>query len=187
MRSKNLYGNVEAAIAAVIAFLISMVPLQIGPSFGIQLSLVAIYIVAFRRGVRVGVMAGFLFGLLQLITGFGQILSPLQGFIEYIFAFLFAGLAGLYAVQTQTAVEEKDNKQLLFAIGKGTFIAIITEYFIHFLAGVAFWGQYAPEGMGPWVYSGIMNSGSALATWIATYAVAYILIRTNKKLVIANQ
>ena len=50
MRSVKLNENIEAAIAAVIAFIVSMIPIEIGPSFGVQISLAIIYIVAFRRG-----------------------------------------------------------------------------------------------------------------------------------------
>ena len=147
MRSVKLNENIEAAIAAVIAFIVSMIPIEIGPSFGVQISLAIIYIVAFRRGIRAGLLSGFLLGLIKFISGFASILTPVQGIIEYIFAFALAGLAGIFALQIQEAAKNNHEKNLFLYVGLATFIAIFAEYFVHFLAGVAFWGQFAPEGM----------------------------------------
>lgn len=187
MRSVRLNENIEAAIAAVIAFIVSLIPIEIGPSFGIQISLAVIYIVAFRRGLRVGLLAGFLLGLIKFISGFASILTPIQGIIEYIFAFVLAGLAGIFALKIQEATKKNQGKNLFLYIGLATFIAILAEYFVHFLAGVAFWGQFAPEGMSPWVYSGVMNLMSGLATWLACFALSYLLIKTNKKIILVDK
>lgn len=187
MRLKTLNANLEAAIAAVIAFIISLIPIQIGPSFGVSIALVAIHILSFRRGWKVGMLAGFIYGILQFISGFAQILTPIQGIIEYLFAFIFAGFAGFFAIKVQTAAQENNRKQLLLQIGLGTFLAVGVEYFVHFLAGVYFWGQFAPEGMSPWVYSGVMNSLSGLFTWLACYLVAFLVISTNQKVILAKQ
>lgn len=187
MRSVKLNENIEAAITAVIAFIVSMIPIEIGPSFGVQISLAIIYIEAFRRGVRAGLLSGFLLGLIKFISGFASILTPVQGIIEYIFAFALAGLAGIFALQIQEAAKNNHEKNLFLYVGLATFIAIFAEYFVHFLAGVAFWGQYAPEGMSPWVYSGVMNAMSGLATWGACYAISYLLIKTNKKIILVEK
>ena len=187
MRSVKLNENIEAAITAVIAFIVSMIPIEIGPSFGVQISLAIIYIVAFRRGIRAGLLSGFLLGLIKFISGFASILTPVQGIIEYIFAFALAGLAGIFALQIQEATKNNHEKNLFLYVGLATFIAIFAEYFVHFLAGVAFWGQFAPEGMSPWVYSGVMNAMSGLATWGACYAISYLLIKTNNKIILVEK
>lgn len=187
MRSVRLNENIEAAIAAVIAFIVSLIPIEIGPSFGIQISLAIIYIVAFRRGVRVGLLSGFLLGLIKFISGFASILTPVQGIIEYIFAFALAGVAGIFALKIQEAARNGQEKNLFLYVGLATFVAILLEYLVHFLAGVAFWGQFAPDGMSPWVYSGVMNFISGLATWIACYAISYLLIKTNKKIILVDR
>lgn len=187
MRSVKLNENIEAAIAAVIAFIVSMIPIEIGPSFGVQISLAIIYIVAFRRGIRAGLLSGFLLGLIKFISGFASILTPVQGIIEYIFAFALAGLAGIFALQIQEAARNRQEKNLFLYVGLATFIAVFAEYLVHFLAGVAFWGQYAPEGMSPWVYSGVMNAMSGLATWGACYAISYLLIKTNNKIILVEK
>ena len=187
MRSVKLNENIEAAIAAVIAFIVSLIPIEIGPSFGVQISLAIIYILAFRRGLRAGLLSGFLLGLIKFISGFASILTPIQGIIEYIFAFVLAGLAGIFALKIKKKKKNNQEKNLLLYVGLATFIAIFCEYFVHFLAGVAFWGQFAPEGMSPWVYSGVMNTMSGLATWIACYVISYLLIKTNKKIILVDK
>src|SRR5699024_11247600 len=125
MRSVKLNENIEAAIAAVIAFIVSMIPIEIGPSFGVQISLAIIYIVAFRRGIRAGLLSGFLLGLIKFISGFASILTPVQGIIEYIFAFALAGLAGIFSLQIHEEAKNNHEKNLFIFDVIVSFIVII--------------------------------------------------------------
>ncbi|MCZ0717244.1 energy-coupled thiamine transporter ThiT [Aerococcus kribbianus] len=187
MTGSKLNVWIEAALAAVISLIISFIPIQIGPSFGISLGVVGIFIVSFRRGIGVGILAGFIWGTLKVITGTADILTPVQGLLEYLFAFGFGGLAGIFAQQVQTAVKNKRTVYLLTYTALATFVAMAAQYFIHFLAGIFFWSQFAPEGMSAVYYSAIMNLLSGSATWLAGWLVSFALIRFSPQLVLAKK
>ncbi|MDO4671071.1 MAG: energy-coupled thiamine transporter ThiT [Aerococcus sp.] len=186
MENRRLQLMVEVALSAVIAYLLSFVPLKIGSSYSINLSLLALWLLALRRGWKGGVAGGALLGLLQLVTGQASILTIFQAIIEYPFAFTLAGLAGLWYVPVHQQLKNSDNKGVLTTTALATFVACFTEYIIHFFAGWVFWAAYAPEGMSPALFSLIANGVSCIATWFVCWLVLYFLIKTSPRLVLAK-
>src|SRR5690625_7494078 len=81
----------------------------------ISLGMIPVFIVAFRWGLKGGLLSGFLWGILQIAVGDAYILNFFQGLIEYGLAFTFLGFAGLFAKQVQQAVKEQQfGKTVLF-------------------------------------------------------------------------
>ena len=54
------------------------------------------------------------------------------------------------------------------------------RYFVHYIAGVLFWGQYAPEGTSPWVYSLSVNGTAGAGTFLIVMVACILLIRQKK-------
>lgn len=187
MTNKNLNVWIEAAFAAIISLLISFIPIEVGPSFGVSLGVVGIFVFSFRRGAKAGILAGFLWGVLKVLTGTADILTPIQGILEYLFAFGFAGIAGFWKESIQQNLQANRTGNVLLTSGVGTFVAMGLQYFIHFLAGIFFWGQFAPEGMSAVKYSLVMNSLSGGSTWVAGWVVTFLLIRMAPKLLFARK
>ena len=177
---------IEGTIIAALAIVLSMVPTTIGTGFTISLGMIPLVLYSFRRGVVAGLAAGFLWGVLHYLTGDVAILSLIQGFIEYFVAFMFAGMAGLFAVPVRLAVKKKEPIKLIYYIVIGVITGTVARFFWHFIAGYYFWGSYAPEGMNPALYSFVANGSSALATIIITATVLGILSKTNSSLFVPN-
>ncbi|UCH37981.1 MAG: energy-coupled thiamine transporter ThiT [Candidatus Bathyarchaeota archaeon] len=113
---------------------------------------------ALRRGLRAGVEAGAVYGLVNMALG-GYIVDPVQALLDYPLAFAALGLAGLLQIHPFLSV----------ALGiTGRFLA-------HFTSGVWFFGMYAPEGMNPIVYSVIYNGSYLLIELIISFVLIYIL------------
>ncbi len=111
-----------------------------------------------RRGLRAGVMAGAVYGLVNMVFG-GYVVDPVQAFIDYPLAFGALGLAGLF------------QKHPLV----GVAAAIFGRFLAHFVSGVWFFGMYAPEGMNPLVYSAIYNGGYLLVEFVVSAIIIFIL------------
>jgi thiamine transporter len=173
---------IEGTIVAALAIVLSMVPTTIGTGFTISLWMIPLVLYSLRRGVVAGLAAGFLWGILHYLTGNVAILSLIQGFIEYFVAFMFAGMAGLFANPVHLAVKKKEPIKLIYYIIIGAITGTVARFFWHFIAGYYFWGSYAPEGMNPALYSFIANGSSALATMIITAMVLSLLSKTNSNL-----
>lgn len=102
-------------------------------------SLVPIMIIAFRYGGKVGLTVGIIHGLIQLIIG-PYVVHPIQLLLDYPIAFGMIGLCGFFK-----------NKIL------GIIIGLLGRFLMHFISGIIYFSQYAPEGWNTAYYSFIYN------------------------------
>ena len=102
-------------------------------------STLPIVIMAFAYGPEVGMLTGFLFGVVNLFLG-PYIIHPLQTLLDYPLPFMLVGASGYFR-----------NRYL------GSIIGQVLRLFMHVLSGVIFFSSYAPvgqqEGIGLWLYS----------------------------------
>lgn len=174
----------EIAIAAALSFILSLIKLKINQSYGISLGLIPIFWISMRRGTHAGLLTGFVYGLLRLVTGNFFMLSVLQVIVEYIFAFMCAGFSGLFVNKFQHQLRMNQTKQAVMTLGIATFVGAAIEYFVHFVAGVIYWGQYAPENLSPVMFSAIANGASGFFTWLAAFIVLTLLLHISRRLFI---
>jgi len=142
---KNLkqltYSAIAIALAVVTSF-IKFLDLPFGGSITL-FSMLFICLIGYWFGLRAGLIAAVAYGLLQLIID-PYILSIPQVLCDYIFGFGALGLSGLMC-------NRKWGLQLGYLIGVfGRFVFTV-------LSGVLFFAQYAPESMGPLLYSVAYN------------------------------
>ncbi len=113
---------------------------------------------ALRRGVKYGVFAGFVYGLLHAFLPGSYIIHPAQGLLDYPLAFAALGLAG--AFQKIPIV--------------GIAVGIIGRFFCSFTAGIVFFTSLSIDGIiGSAVYNGIY----LIPEFIITAIVIYILLK----------
>ncbi|MEQ9810890.1 energy-coupled thiamine transporter ThiT [Streptococcus jiangjianxini] len=173
--SKNLNVLVEAAIFAALAMVLSFIPdfaSWFTPSFGA----IPLVVFALRRGSKYGLLSGLLWGLLHFVLGKVYYLAFSQVLIEYILAFVSMGLAGIFANSFQTAIRSKQTKTAIITGLSASLLAVGVRYFWHFLAGVIFWGSYAPKGMSALWYSMSVNGVAGLATLILVLISLILLV-----------
>lgn len=125
-------------------------------------SMVPILIIAFTYGPEIGMLTGFLFGIIYLIIS-PYILHPIQVLFDYPLPFMAVGLAGYFK-----------NQKLL-----GTFIGMFIRFIFHFISGILFFGEFAPEGWSPMIYSLVVN-GSVIAGNLIVILVIISLLPINK-------
>lgn len=177
MMSKRLQVWIEGAIFAALAIVLSMIPTNIGSSFTVSLGMIPLTLYAIRRGVKPGLYAGLMWGLLHFLIGTVYFLSVAQVLIEYFLAFTFAGFAGFYKGSVQQALKEGNYKKLASRVVQASLLGAVARFFWHFVAGCVFWGAYAFGGMSPFVFSLVMNGASGLATGVVTGVVLVIVSR----------
>lgn len=187
MKNIRLLVMVEAAFFAAFAMILDFLPsIKLSPAISISFAMVPIFILAFRRGMLAGILAGFLWGLLQVMLGDAYYLAPLQFFIEYFLAFASVGFAGLLSSLIQRSFEKEHKKTALAWVVAATFVGSIARYFWHFLAGVIFWGDYAPEGTSPLVYSFIANGTTFVGAFVFCAIVLAVILASAPRLVQAE-
>jgi thiamine transporter len=171
--------GVAIALAAVLSWLAQAFPLRMpqGGSFGLEM--LPILFIAVRRGVLPAVVAGGLFGLLQLtgVAGTPYIYHPLQALLDYPLAFAALGLAGLVRVGPLDRPANVARLSAAVAVGSTARLAF------HFLSGLIFFAEYAPAWEAPWLYAITYNLlyllpsavASALTLWplLSAYDAAF--------------
>ncbi|MCM3214170.1 energy-coupled thiamine transporter ThiT [Niallia taxi] len=185
MKKMGLVVLIEIAIFAAIALVLDLLPsIHLGASGSISIAMVPIFIIAFRWGFKASATAGFLWGLLQIVTGDLQALAFWQVILEYFLAFACIGFAGLFmpTIQSKLKNGEKGAASLVMAAAILTGSAI--RYFWHFLAGVTIWAQYAPEGQSALAYSLFYNGVPFIGASVLCSIVTVILLSAAPRLVL---
>lgn len=183
-RNKNdrLVMLMEAGIFAGLAFTIALLPKGIGP-IKAEIGMIPIIILSYRRGLKTGLLSGFLWGFIKVATGNFTMLSFLQVFIEYFFAYFVAGLAGVGSAKLRQYIADDRWRSAFVTMAWSIFFAVFIKYGIHFIAGVIYWGIYAPEGMNAVLYSFIVNGAAGLATFIVVVLMVGFLLYKSPRLI----
>jgi len=165
--------GVALALAAALSWIAQVFPLRLPQDGSFGLEMLPILFVALRRGLLPGVVAGGLFGLLQLTGAAGTpfIFHPLQAVLDYPLAFAGLGLAGLVPVGALRGAGGVARLATAVAVGSGARFAC------HFLSGLLFFAAYAPEWEAPWLYSITYNLLYLAPSAIVTALVLWPLLR----------
>ncbi|WP_331446056.1 energy-coupled thiamine transporter ThiT [Natranaerobius thermophilus] len=176
--SKNVRILAETGIAVALALLLSMIKLYTMPQGGsVSLEMLPIFIIAFRWGLKPGILAGVTFGTLQLAVA-GFIVHWIQFFLDYPVAFAGLGLAGTFSSWIRKA---NSSANIILPIVTGVILGGMVRFVSHFLAGAVFFGDYAPEGQSVWMYSLLYNSSYLVPELIITIIVIVLLTLTRVK------
>ena len=188
MRNNRLLYFVEVAIFAALAFVFdflgNIMSLSLWAQGGsISIAMVPIFLMAIRWGVKGGVVTGLLLGLLQIVSGTAYILTPVQGFLDYIVAFSAVGLAGILFSQIQTDNGKNRKRNMMFVVG-GILLGSSLRFLAHFIAGVVFFGSGAADGQSVIVFSLLYNLSYLLPSVIVSGGVILLLSSSAPQLVL---
>ncbi len=177
MRSERIRLLVEIALTVALSAVLSLVAVRLPINFAggtVSLSMVPILVLALRRGVVPGVIAGVLFGCVDyMIEPF--FVAPAQVLLDYPIAFGALGLAGLGSSLYRKTCERSRSRAVLAAVpfillgGLGRFAAAWTS-------GVVFFGQNAPAGQPVWLYSLVYNLSYLVPSIALSIAVAAVVL-----------
>ena len=152
MKSKlTLRALTEGAILIAAAQVLSYLKLWRMPWGGsITLAMVPIILYAVRWGLGNGLIAGFVYGVMQFMFDGGISIGWESIIGDYLLAYTALGFAGL----------AHGKKGGIFI---GTVIGGLCRFLVHYVVGATIWGEYMPEsffGMtmhSPWFYSLLYN------------------------------
>ncbi len=145
----------ETAVAVAMALALSQLRLFRLPQAGsVTLAMVPLVVIAYRWGPKAGIMAGVVLGLLRLTLD-AYVVHWAQFILDYPLAFALVALAGFFP-----------SRKII-----GVVIGYLGRFACHFLSGVIFFAEFAPEGTPVALYSIIYNMGFIIPEAIITVAV----------------
>ena len=142
------YGGIMIALAFGLSY-IKLFSLPQGGSITL-VSMLPIILYSYLFGAKRGVVAGLIYGILQLIQS-PQIYQSLQVLLDYPIAFGLIGIAGI----TRNFKFLKGNMLLEFSVGAS--IACIGRYLAHFLSGYFVFSSWAMDGYSALGWSLVYN------------------------------
>ncbi|WP_295582673.1 energy-coupled thiamine transporter ThiT [uncultured Oscillibacter sp.] len=165
----------EGAIMVALAQILAYLKLAEAPNGGsITPAMFPILLFAVRWGLRPGLMAGFTFGLLQLIFDGAYAWGWQSMLLDYLAAFTPLGLAGLF----------KGKKWGIFA---GTVVGCAGRFLVHYLSGVTIYKILVPTAFMNWTftspsfYSIVYNGAYMLPNTLIALLVSALLYVPLKK------
>lgn len=161
---------VEGGVFIALATVLSLITIYKMPQGGsiTAASMAPIIIYSIRWGVKKGLIAGAIYGLIQFFIS-PYFLSPMQFLLDYIIAYSLLGIAGL----------GKRNDFELMNVLPAAGLAMVARALSHILAGVFFFAEYAGD-QNPWIYSSIYNFSYMIPELIITTIIISLL---NKPLI----
>jgi thiamine transporter len=152
MARQRLLILLEMAMMAALAVVFSEIKVLEMPQGGsVSLVMVPIALIAVRRGILPGVVTGLIVGLLQTLLG-GTIVAPVQVLLDYPLAFAALGLSGVIPLSGLQGATRR-----IAALWSALFVGVIGRFVCHFISGIVWFGQYAPEGTPVALYSFLYN------------------------------
>ena len=164
MKSSKIDVRILAEVAVTVALgtvlsVIKVYQLPYGGSITLG-SMVPLFLIALRRGPKVGIFTGAVHGMVQLALQ-PYILNPAQVLLDYPLPFACIGLAGFFT-----------RLPLL-----GIVIGIVGRFLSHWVSGIVFWYMYTPEGMTPVLYSTIYNGSYMAGELVVSAIIIYLLLK----------
>lgn len=182
MQSKNqILANtaILTGLAIALSFVI-LYEMPMGGSVTLACMLPIIF-VSLRYGCAWGLGSGFVMALFQVMQAVmhGNVFPYCQTFetialctlLDYVVPFTIIGIAGVFR-------KYKGEKIKDIGAYLGIFLVFVLRFFSHFIVGAVIWGQWAPEGMGKYLYSFIYNGSFLLPELVITMVLAVILLRS---------
>ena len=196
--SKSLRILAESAIMVALATVLSMIKVYEAPYGGsvTLLSMAPIIILSMRRGVKTGLLAGFVHSVIQLLLGLNNVAwVPTPGgivlccLLDYILPFTLLGLGGLFR---NIRFVKNDTANLVIAAVLGTLLVTLLRFACHILSGAVIWYAldlewYADDPdhivhkYGAWMFSVIYNGTFMLPEIIETVIGVPLLTKALSK------
>ena len=166
----------EGAILVALAFVLSFVKLYELPNGGsLTPAMFPILLFALRWGLGEGLMAGFVFGLLQLLFDGAYAWGWQSMLLDYLLAFTPLGLAGLF-------------KGKAWGIFPGTILGCAGRFIVHYISGVTIYRIIEPTeipGIGVFddavLYSLVYNGSYMLPNMLLALLIAAVLYVPMKR------
>ena len=154
----------ECSVMLALSFALSYAQLFEMPMGGsvTVASMLPIMLISVKYGLPTGLSTAFVYSLTQLLQAFtsanvfpycesaGALVICIL--FDYVLPFTLLGLAGIFHKINLT-------KNVEINVHTGICLAVVLRFICHFITGVVIWGQWAPDGMGKYLYSFLYNGG----------------------------
>lgn len=176
MRNERVRILVEIALTIALAAILNSLKIWRMPNAGtVSFVMLPIIVLALRRGVFVGLIAGLLYGVVDFYVDPYPPITWVQPLLDYPVAYGLVGLAGLVSPVWRRAFDSGKGLAAGAAIATACLVAATGRYAAHVVSGVVFFAEYAPKGQPVLVYSALYNLYVPISAVLAAAAALVLL------------
>ena len=185
MRNKKITILAECAVMVALAFVLSYArigKMPLGGSITVA-SMLPIMLISIKYGNVIGLGTAFVYSATQLLQAVidndvfpaCETLTTLVICVlfDYVFPFTILGLAGAF-------MKLKKIRHTEIRAYIGIITVVIARFLSHFVTGVAIWGQWAPDGMGKYLYSFLYNGSFLSVDFLICIIVTVMMFRKTE-------
>lgn len=174
---------VEMALSIGLAWVLARFAVFRMPNGGtISLDMLPLFVFALRRGLRPGLLAGGLFGVLDLTVD-PYIFNWAQVVLDYPAAYMMIGAAGALSPLWHRAVARGRMASAVWTVAVPAIVlGSLLRFAMHWWSGVVFFGQFAGD-QPVWLYSVIYNATYVGPSLLLCAAAAVAVMPTLEKAV----
>ncbi|MCR5332119.1 MAG: energy-coupled thiamine transporter ThiT [Lachnospiraceae bacterium] len=173
-KTTNSRKLTESAIMLAIATVLSLIKLADLPYGGSVTiaSMLPIVIISYRHGIKWGLLSGLAFGVIQQLFGLNTLSYATSWqagvaiiLLDYLVAFMVAGLGGVFKNRTNQPV----------ALMLGSLLICVLRFICHVITGCTVWAGLSIPDSAAFAYSLSYNATYMVPETIVTMLVAYYI------------
>lgn len=167
---------VEIGLVIALAYVLGFLKLWQMPQGGeVSFAMLPLVVLALRRGLKVGLVGGLLYGLVDLMHPPLYIVHWVQFFLDYPLAYMAVGLTGAFAGVWRTrSARGAWAAAVALAVVPGIALGATARFAFHFVSGVVYFSEYAGN-QAVWLYSAGYNSVVFVSAALCGVAAALVL------------
>lgn len=188
MRNERVLVLVETALTVALCLVLNFISVRLPWNVAggkVSLEMLPILVLALRRGVGPGVLAGAIWGGFDYLFD-PVFVTPIQVLLDYPIAFGTVGLAGLGSAMWRSVDQRSGALAATIAAVPWMLLGMTGRFASSFLSGMIFFGSYAPKGQPVWLYSLLYNASYLLPSMIGCVAAALLVIPALQRAVPAR-
>lgn len=151
-------------------------PFRLPQGGSVSLEMLPLFLLSFRRGLRIGVIGGVVLGLLKLTIS-PQVVHPAQLLLDYPVAFGAIGISGVFKVKDRSIKDSMSHSRSLYILWMacGIILGSTCRFIFHLISGVIFFSQTV--GIKAWLASAIYNSAYMIPSAILCLIFIPVIVR----------
>ncbi len=184
-QSGKILALTQSAIFIALATVLSFLPVYEMPMGGsvTLASMLPILFIGLKFGYKWGFASSGIYAFIQLMQAIikGNVFIYCTTFETVLVCALFDYIMPFGILGLSAFAKPSEGKRLSIIKAAVTFGVLIAIRFVcHYITGVAIWGQWAPDGMGKYLYSLIYNGQYMLPELIITLVISILLMSSSQ-------
>jgi thiamine transporter len=177
---------VEMALSIGLAWVLARFAVFRMPWGGtVSLGMLPLFVFALRRGLVPGLLAGGLYGILDLTVD-PYVFNWAQMLLDYPLAYMMVGAAGALSPLWRRAVAEKRTARAVWTVAVPALVlGSVLRFAMHWWSGVVFFAMFAGD-QPVWLYSAVYNLSYIGPSLLVCAIAAVVVLPTLEKAVPAR-